>query len=429
MQAITQNPFLKYLFGFFPKLTTVILATVSFAIGMVFAYATIAFVNGDPSQLDQSWQNEWVRGLEARFRAPNNTADDPQNILGLLSAVDAPLSIVDTESIGTADFRALAEQAEEIAPPTPRGGSVVSNYVIPVLWVILFAIVYTLLFFLWAFLVWPYVRDIIRKDGDSTDAAAAAAQIDQIKKIKGLEKEMEGQSSTSEGATKYGEPVIQRISMYQAGFGNYDDSFNIETDEGMYYGETGGSISEKIGEGVAAVEVWLFDKDEFTNTPNAILASQHAYNDPAVKSRLDPKAKQGVFLAQPGTIIQLESGALYVEARVMTVEYDDTAETPNSVFKQLTFQLTAWSKGASAGGGAGIPPMPAATPMPTMPPPMPPAPSQPTPPMGGAPMPPPMPPAGGQQPPIFPPQPQGGSTPPQDPFGGTGDFTPVNPNR
>lgn len=221
-------------------------------------------------------------------------------------------------------------------------------------------------------------------------------------------------ASSAVDTTKYGEPIIRKASIYQTGFGNYDDSFNIETDAGMYYGEAGGTIAEKIGEGVTAIEVWMFDKDEFANTPSAIIASEHAISDQALQSRLAPRGE--LFKAEPGTKIVLETAALYVEARVVNVEYEDTAEIPNSVFKKVTIEVIAWAKGTSGGAGAATPVPPMPQPVMSIPPS--PAPSAPTPNYAPPPMPaaPPPPPA------------VGGAKPPDDPFGGTGDFTPIDPN-
>ncbi|MGV2436137.1 MAG UNVERIFIED_CONTAM: hypothetical protein LVT10_15675 [Anaerolineae bacterium] len=80
--------------------------------------------------------------------------------------------------------------------------------------------------------------------------------------------------------------------------GTYDDSFNIETDAGLYYGEAGGSVAEKIGDGVSAIEIWMFDKDEFVNTPTAVIASPHLFTNPVARNKL--QAKGNIVLAQVG---------------------------------------------------------------------------------------------------------------------------------
>jgi hypothetical protein len=436
MQAILQNPFLKYLYGFLPTPRTLTLATICFALGMGFAYLTISFVDGQPSQLEQSYQDIWVQGVEARYREANSeAASNPDNIRSWLAQVDNPQEIVQRLGIGDQNFQQLAAQAQELAPAPPARLSPVINYGMPVIWTIVFAIAYTLLFFVWSFVLWPFVRDRVRTrtPEEIEKDKEAQEEIQKIKDIKALEKQMAEAATASEGSQKYGAHVIQKISMYQHGFGNYDDSFNIETEDKVYYGEAGGSIAEKIGDdGVTAIEVWMFDKDEFTNTPNTILASEHAFNDPGLKSRLEPKGT--VALAKPGTVIKLETNALYVEARVADVEYKEGTAIPNSEFKKVTTQITAWSKGSSGGGGG--------TPAPVMPAmPVAPAPTLPAQPVAPAPTAPAGSPFDSYQPPAPSPTPPpttsptsspfggGSEPPPDDPFGGTGDFTPVNPNQ
>jgi hypothetical protein len=67
-----------------------------------------------------------------------------------------------------------------------------------------------------------------------------------------------------------GEPVTRKMSVFLMGRGQYDDSFEIEDQNDMFLGECGAAIAETIGEGsptkVAAIEVWLFDKDDFVRT-------------------------------------------------------------------------------------------------------------------------------------------------------------------
>lgn len=421
MQAILQNPFLKYLFGFFPKLTTVILATVCFALGLIFAYGTVSWVDGDPSRLHQSWQNEWVRGLEARLRAPQSQADGQANIAALLGAVDDPVGIITAENISNPQLRALADQVQATAAPTPPSGGIVANIVLPIVWIIVFVIVYVLLFFLWAFLVWPYVRDAMGLGGPKQVDDGAAALTTQ--KIKEDRIAREALTKSVVVANQYGNPIIRKPSLFKAGFGNYDDSFNIETEEGTYYGEAGASIAERVGEnnGATAIEIWMFDKDQFAETPTGIFVSEYAFNDPAIRSRLETRGT--LVKIADGAQIVLETPALYIEATIMKFAYDASATTPNSVLTELTTQIIAWSKAGVAAGTVPVAmPAPtmaaAATPMPT--PTMPAMPAMPS-----------AMPAPAIRPlsapaPTMPPP----SRPPvDDPFGGTGDFTPINPNR
>src|SRR5690606_23474388 len=88
-----------------PSRSTVLIVVLAFIIGLLWAYAIspIIYYDGDPSQLEQGWQNEWVRLLADRYAAVTATAttspEFDQSIVNLLAAVDDPLGIVDALGI------------------------------------------------------------------------------------------------------------------------------------------------------------------------------------------------------------------------------------------------------------------------------------------------------------------------------------------
>jgi hypothetical protein len=260
-------------------------------------------------------------------------------------------------------------------------------------------------------------------------------------------REAEATFRTDFTSTTYGKPLMQRMSVYIPGRGQFDDSFSIEDENEKFLGECGAGISEVIGVGdpakVTAVEVWLFDKDDFVRTLTHVFASEHAYNDPGLRAKLEPKGP--IVLVKPGAVAVLETASLRLQARIVEVEYGDGALPPNSNFSKLTIELAAWRK--QPGGTPAAPePIPAATvpaapapvyaPMsppvplpadPTFGSPIPPAPSFPPPTPGFAPSP--QPPSPGLRP-LTPPPLSPPAAPPRppvddDPFGGTGDFRPV----
>ena len=454
--SILKDPTVKIVAGYFPKFTTLALAVISFALGMVWAYviSPTTFVDGDPVQLAQPWQDEWVRGLEARY--VNRNAQIDAYILDLLAKVDSPEEIVLRTGLNAdPEFTQLVQQAQLNAGTAPTRPTVTNNYIIPIVVTLAFGLIFAILKALWSLLIYPFIEPMISSRSKRVGDVEAAAQIKLIKERKNLEKEMNAAAASSTEVSRYGTPIIRKLSVYRAGFGNYDDSFNIETEAGLYYGEAGGSIAEKVGEGVSAIEIWMFDKDEFVNTPTAVIASAHIFNDPLARTKLE--AKGHVVIAQAGQKVILETKALYLEARIQSVDYDPTAPIPNSVFISMNVEVIAWSKANVSSTPA---PLPTEAPLPPMPTPlraptgalplqgqgMPSFPaSQPlggnvplTPPspFGASPMP--------NTPPIFnnpttsptvgsrPEDIFGGNSPfgksseqPDDPFGGTGDFTPI----
>lgn len=449
MSSFLKNPTVQIVAGYFPKLSTIILAVVCFALGMIWAYGIqpVQYFDGSPAQLEQSFQDQWVLGAAGRY-ASRNSDDFNGNVLGMLRSVDNPQAVVDSlqnnpefqtyvnsDPNYAAAFGNLVAQAQEQAPPPPPRPSPINNYLVPLIVLLVFAVLLVLGKVLWTLLVFPFIEPLIARGRDTSDSKA---EIDRIKEQRALEAEMKADVSTND----YGEAIIRKASLYKSGFGTYDDSFNIETEDKTYYGEAGVTISEKIDDGVTAIEVWMFDKDEFANTPTAIFATEHAFNDPTLRSRLDAKGE--VIKLEKGNKAVLETNGLFVEAIVRDVNYKADAAAPQSIVDSSTIQINAWSK--SAGGSTpapAAPAMPAAMPAapaapstpPTTPQPLAPPPLNPDAMPGfGQPQPPAAPPANPQplQPPPmgdpFAPPPPNPRPPADDPFGGAGDFTPVNPN-
>jgi hypothetical protein len=89
-------------------------------------------------------------------------------------------------------------------------------------------------------------------------------------------------------------PITQTMTTYLLGDDLYDESFSIDTGAGEFMGEYGVGVSEIIGVGdpkkVAALEIWLFDKNDI-KTATKVLMSQHAFSDLGIRSRLEPKGE------------------------------------------------------------------------------------------------------------------------------------------
>jgi hypothetical protein len=436
---------------YIPKARTVFVVVLAFLVGLVWAYVIdpTVFYDSQPSQLEQSWQNAWVE-LLAAAKASGSYSDE--TIVEWLRAVDNPVSIVD-DLINTStsqitvdrlqELRPLAEQAE---PGTPAPQPTILASLRPwVLGPIVIAIAAVLISLLYGFYIQPMVVEPIQKRRQPTSESDAGtkAEIAAIQESRRLREAMQAEVPVNIGAADLGPPVSRHISIYTPGR-QYDDSFSIETADEEFLGECGVAISETIGVGapekVSAIEVWLFDKEDFVRTITQVFASEHAYNDPAIRSKLEPKGE--IILATPGAVAVLETNTLRLQARIVDMQYGTGPLPPNSYFEKLTIELATWRK---EGAAVGVPaPMAAAPAVPTpapsyAPPPPAPAPAVPSSfedpgpaPMGGAPA---QRPFGGsgitplKPPPMQSPPPPRPSPPPpadDDPFGGTGDFTPIS---
>jgi hypothetical protein len=148
-----------------------------------------------------------------------------------------------------------------------------------------------------------------------------------------------GEVSTEEA------PVKSFNTPYVLGDDYFDPSFSIEI-ENDFLGECGIGISETIGAGdpkkVTAFEAWLFDKSDI-KTVTTVLASEYAYNDENLLSKLEPKGK--VERLEAGMEIILETTSLRVKAKVKDLEYAPSNGQPEqSYIQKVNFELQAWVK-------------------------------------------------------------------------------------
>jgi hypothetical protein len=140
-------------------------------------------------------------------------------------------------------------------------------------------------------------------------------------------------------------PITQTMTTYVLGDDLYDESFSIDTAGGEFLGEYGVGVSETIGVGepkkVAALEIWLFDKNDI-KTATTVIMSEHAHNDPTIRARLEPKGSLNVV--NPGEQVLLETETLQLLATVVDLEYGMGALPQNSHFERITLELAIWPR-------------------------------------------------------------------------------------
>ena len=140
-------------------------------------------------------------------------------------------------------------------------------------------------------------------------------------------------------------PITQTMTTYVLGDDLYDKSFSIDTQAGEFMGEYGVGVSEAIGVGepkkVTALEVWLFDKNDI-KTATKVLMSRHAFNDPSIRARLEPKGE--LVVVEPQAQILLETATLQLLATVVDLEYGHGALPADSYFERITLELAIWPR-------------------------------------------------------------------------------------
>lgn len=140
-------------------------------------------------------------------------------------------------------------------------------------------------------------------------------------------------------------PITQTMTTYVLGDDLYDESFSIDTGGGEFLGEYGVGVSETVGVGepkkVAALEIWLFDKNDI-KTATKVLMSEHAYNDPNIRARLEPKGE--LVVVKPQEQVLLETATLQLLATVVDLEYGSGAMPQRSYFERITLELAIWPR-------------------------------------------------------------------------------------
>jgi hypothetical protein len=140
-------------------------------------------------------------------------------------------------------------------------------------------------------------------------------------------------------------PITQTMTTYVLGDDLYDESFSIDTQAGEFMGEYGVGVSESIGVGepkkVTALEIWLFDKNDI-KTATKVLMSKHAFNDPSIHARLEPKGE--LVIVEPQAQVLLETATLQLLATVVDLEYGNSALPADSYFERITLELAIWPR-------------------------------------------------------------------------------------
>lgn len=457
-----------------PSLRFMMLGLIAFLLGMVWAYniAPIQFYNAAPSQLSPSARDQWVRFVAISYPDVYNEeeavrllrqVEDPAGTVQRLIESDAGVANGQPLRI-TVELQEIQDIAQQAQPgiEAPSQGSILSSIFTFIIAAIAYLIIINVFALAWGLLIGGFFErgyQTIKKRivGESEDDKRARIEMEGIRQRKELQARMIEESAKEAASSEYGPPIMQRISPYQKGRA-YDDSFAIEDNNDMFLGECGATIAKTIGNNdLAAVEIWLFDKDDFVRTLNKLFVSEHVYNDPVARSELESKVENpqtDIVMVTPDATINLETDNLLVRAKIMEFEYGSDADLPpNSHFESMNIRVEGWEKSSTEGGTstpAVPPPVPAASGLPSLdsyeigpPPDLPSADSNPT---QTAAVPPSTPASSGSRPldsyeigppPELPdnkpaPPPPPSSVPGQatqneedDPFGGTGDFTPI----
>jgi hypothetical protein len=319
-----------------PKTTLILGVVLGLLLGLIIGWGIwpVQWTNGTPEVLRADLQEDHIRMSAEAYARTNdqNTALRRWDDLGS-AASDAYLRLQanpgNMDPAVLQNYGALVQSVKgPIVPTQQQAGSGSMSKLV------LYASIAVVIILLGA--GGFYLYRLLRKGPTTTTVAMQAAQ-----------------ASRNAEKTNFEElglapPITQTMTTYVLGDDLYDESFSIDTGGGEFLGEYGVGVSETIGVGepkkVAALEVWLFDKNDI-KTATKVLMSEHAYNDPNIRARLEPKGDLNVV--KPGEQVLLETETLQLLATVVDLEYGMGAMPQNSYFERITLELAIWPRSGS----------------------------------------------------------------------------------
>lgn len=316
-----------------PVFAAVVAIIFGFIFGLVWGWVIqpVEWVDATPELLNADYQVEYLRMSIDSFTVNSDTALAMQRWQNLGPTAEQRLEKIKT-SPGQQDPGAIETFGRLMKAATPpehpeaeesAGMSPLMKYALIGLAILVFVVI--------GFFAVRLLRPSISK-GPATPAQQAA------------------QHAQSAQKTDYSEmglatPITQSMTSYVSGDDLYDESFSIESPAGEFMGEYGVGISDTIGVGdpkkVTALEIWLFDKNDI-KTATKVLMSEHAYNDPSIRQRLEAKGELVVIGQQKQVMLETETLQLLVT--VADLEYGSGPLPPSSYFERATLELAIWPK-------------------------------------------------------------------------------------
>ncbi len=139
-------------------------------------------------------------------------------------------------------------------------------------------------------------------------------------------------------------PVAQYLTTYLGGDSRFDMSFSIEAGTD-YLGECGAAVAGYLlnnpSKQAAAIEVWLFDKNDI-RTVTYMLLSEANPNEIVFTTKAGQKNKP--IAISPGAETTIETTTLRMKVKVAELVYAHNTSRPRNAFNRLTLKLGVWRK-------------------------------------------------------------------------------------
>ena len=293
----------------------------------------VQWTDASPEALRTDIQQDYLRATIDSYYRNGNTdlAMDRYNSLGEDAAGTYGALLTDPGYLNPADIQGFGQMVQAatgqpivVPPPGETGSDTTSQLVIFLAVAVILILLAAGGFFLYR---------LLRKNTGPVTPVMQAAEVS---------RQAERTDFQSMGLAT---PITQTMTTYVLGDDLYDESFSIDTGGGEFLGEYGVGVSETVGVGepkkVSALEVWLFDKNDI-KTATKVLMSEHAYNDPAIRARLEPKGE--LIVVKPQEQVLLETATLQLLATVVDMEYGAGAAPQKSYFDRITLELAVWPR-------------------------------------------------------------------------------------
>ena len=317
-----------------PTTTIIVGAILGLLLGLLIGWVIwpVQWTDATPEVLRTDLQDDWLRmSIESFSHNPNDLDSAVRRWNDLGEAAPATLARVQ-QNPGNLDPNAIQQYVNVVQAatgPIPTAPAAEASSTTSTLVIIAAIAVILGLFALGAF----FLMRLLRKGSGTVTPVMQGAEIS---------RQVEKTDFQSLGLAP---PITQTMTTYVLGDDLYDESFSIDTGGGEFLGEYGVGVSETIGVGepkkVAALEIWLFDKNDI-KTATKVLMSEHAYNDPNIRARLEPKGE--LVVVKPQEQILLETATLQLLATVVDMEYGTGAMPQKSYFERITLELAVWPR-------------------------------------------------------------------------------------
>jgi hypothetical protein len=295
----------------------------------------VQWYDATPAALRTDLQQDYLRmTIDSYYRNGDaNLAMQRYNYLGEDAAATYNYLMTDPGYLAPADVQGFGAMVQSVTGQPIPATSTTEEAPSALNQILIFAAVAVLLVLL--VVGGLYVFRLLRKNSGSVTPVMQATEVSRTAE------------RTDFQALGLAQPITQTMTTYVLGDDLYDESFSIDTAGGEFLGEYGVGVSETIGVGepkkVAALEVWLFDKNDI-KTATKVLMSEHAYNDPNIRARLEPKGE--LIVVKPREQVLLETKTLQLLATVVDMEYGAGAAPQKSYFERITLELAVWPRSA-----------------------------------------------------------------------------------